>query len=157
MLPISNPQAAPLMRRVMTTLLCTATLVTACGDRPASPSQMLDLSGTWRGTVGIDMASAQMTWTLTQTNAAITGPATVALPNGIVLMNGTVAGTLSNVVLTYTLNVPPGGVTLIPSCSGQVAGTMTATSPHVLNGTYQLVTSSCATGLTNGTLTMNRL
>lgn len=149
------------MSRAIAILVFVACCTTACGDDTApAPSPNLNLTGSWRGAVGIDLGAAQMTWTLTHTNTAVTGPAVLTLANGIVLMNGTVTGTLAGAVLTYSLNVPAGGVPLLPACSGQVAGTMTATSPNLLTGGYQLVSSTCTTvltGLANGTLTMTRL
>lgn len=98
-----------------------------------------------------------MTWTLTQTNTAVTGPALLTLSSGIVLMNGTFAGTLVGTDLTYTITIAPGGVPLQPACTGQLGGTMTATTPVLLSGTYRVITSTCTTGLTNGTFTMSKL
>lgn len=147
------------MRGPLATLLLLGVIVVAgCdNDSPSAPSQTLSLTGTWRGTITVAGASAQMTWALTQTNAAVSGPATVTLSNGIVLLNGTVSGSFANPVLTYTMTVPPGGVPLLPVCTGQVGGTMTATSPNVLTGTYRVTSSTCETGITDGTFTMNRL
>jgi hypothetical protein len=97
-----------------------------------------------------------MTWTLTQTGTSVTGPVAIALPTGVVLMNGTVAGTLSGTTLGFTVTVPPGGIVLQPGCSGQIAGANTVASATTMNGAYSVVNSTCTTGLTNGTFTLTR-
>ena len=90
--------------------------------------------------------TAQMTWTLTQTGAAVTGPVLVKLPNGIVLLNGFLTGTLTGPMLTYTISVGPGGIPTQPACVGQLGGTMTATAAgttSMLTGNYAVSSATC--------------
>jgi hypothetical protein len=146
------------MRAIWCALLVAAILSTACGDEmPTEPTNpATSLTGVWRGTIIVNNLSATMTWTLTQTGTSVTGPVVIALPTGLVLMNGTVAGTLSGTTLGFTVTVPPGGIVLQPACSGRIAGANTVVSSTMMNGAYSIVDSTCATGLTNGTFTLTR-
>ena len=146
------------MRLRSCALILTALISAACGDEmPTDPtSPATNLTGTWRGNVTVSNVSALMTWTLTQTGTSATGPVVIALPTGVVLMNGTVAGTLSGTNLAFTVTVPPGGIVSQPGCSGQIAGANTVVSSTTMTGAYSVVNSTCATGLTNGTFTLTR-
>ena len=146
------------MRLVKCVLIAVALVSTACGDEmPTDPTdQPTNLTGTWRGNIAVSNITAIMTWTLTQTGSAVTGPAVIGLPSGAVLMNGNVAGTLSGRTLPFTLTVPPGGIPTQPGCSGQITGTTGATGSSTMNGTYTVASSTCTTGLTNGTFTLTR-
>ena len=124
---------------------------------PTDPTdQPTNLTGTWRGTIAVSNITAIMTWTLTQTGSAVTGPVVIGLPSGAVLMNGNVAGTLSGSTLPFTLTVPPGGILTQPGCSGQITGANSVTGSSTMNGTYTVASSTCATGLTNCTFTLTR-
>ena len=146
------------MRLVKCVLIAAALVSTACGDEmPTDPTdQATNLTGTWRGNIAVSNITAIMTWTLTQTGSAVTGPVVIGLPNGAVLMNGNVAGTLSGSTLPFTLTVPPGGIPTQPGCSGQITGTNGVTGSSTMNGTYTVASSTCTTGLTNGTFTLTR-
>ncbi len=111
-----------------------------------SPSAPLDLTGTWRGDFNVQGVAAPMTWTLTQTASAVSGPVLVRLPNGIVLLNGVLTGTLTGSSLAYTISVSPGGIPSQPACVGQLGGTMTATigsTTSSLAGNYALSSATC--------------
>ncbi len=124
---------------------------------PTDPTdQPTNLTGTWRGNITVSNITAIMTWTLTQTGSAVTGPVVIGLPSGTVLMNGNVAGTLSGSTLPFTLTVPPGGIPTQPGCSGQITGANGVTGSSTMNGTYTVASSTCTTGLTNGTFTLTR-
>jgi hypothetical protein len=99
-----------------------------------------------------------MTWTLSQNGSAVFGPVLVLLPSGIVLMNGTFAGSLAGNVVSYTITVPAGGIPSNPSCTGQLAGSATLMSAAVpsLAGSYALTTSSCPTPFSSGMFTLTR-
>jgi hypothetical protein len=147
------------MRTIRALLLLPALLLNpACDDgAPLDPSDApLDLGGIWRGAITVNSMPAQMTWTLTQSAAAVSGPALVALPTGIVLMNGALTGSLSGMTLTYTIDVPAGGIPLQPSCSGRIGGTSTAVSASNMSGSYAVTSSTCATGLTSGSFTLTK-
>jgi hypothetical protein len=146
------------MRLMKCVLIAAALVSTACGDEmPTHPTdQPTNLTGTWRGNITVSNITAIMTWTLTQTGSAVTGPAVIGLPSGAVLLNGNVAGTLSGSTLPFTLTVPPGGIPAQPGCSGQITGTSGVTGSSTMNGTYTVASSTCTTGLTNGTFTLTR-
>lgn len=139
-------------------MIVTLLFSTACDDdTPTDPSEpALTLTGTWRGAITVNNTPAQMTWTLTQTNASVSGPALVALPSGTVLMNGGLTGTLSGMTLTYAIAVPAGGIPLQPSCSGQIGGTSTVATSSTMSGTYAVTSSTCSTGLTSGSFTLTK-
>jgi hypothetical protein len=161
MLTTSNQLAdtISLAKSVITAMVCAVLLATASCDKdsPTTPSPLpLNLTGTWRGTISVIGTPAEMTWTLTQTNDAITGPVRVTLQTGTVLLNGALSGSLAGTVLTYRITVPVGGIPLQPSCSGQIGGSANATNPSTLNGTYNVTLSTCPTGLTAGTFALVR-
>ena len=147
------------MNAMRCALLLAAILSTACGDElPTEPTNpATNLTGVWRGTISVNTVSTTMTWTLTQTGTSVSGPVVIALPTGLVLMNGTVAGTLSGTTLGFTVTVPPGGIASQPGCSGQIAGANTVASSTTMNGAYSVVNSTCTTGLSNGTFTLTRM
>jgi hypothetical protein len=118
----------------------------------------LNLSGTWSGDLTVEGATARMTWTLSQSNAGVTGPVLVALPSGTVLLNGSLSGTLANSALTYTIAVGPGGIPTQPACVGQLGGTMNVTVGVVstLAGSYTVRSSTCTTAFAGGTLSLNK-
>ena len=144
--------------KIVVTVLLAALVAAGCDkEEPTDPSPPpLNLSGVWRGGLTVQGQSAIMTWTLTQTNTTVTGPIDVGLANGIVLLNGALAGSVAGSTLTYTITVPTGGVPLQPACSGQIAGTAAVVSASTMNGDYKVASSTCSTGLTAGTFTMTK-
>ena len=118
----------------------------------------LNLTGTWTGPIMVDTTEARMSWTLTQLNDVVTGPVTVLLSNGIVLLNGFLNGTLSGMTLTYTISVGNGGVPSRPTCAGQLAGTMTVTvtSTLALRGPMGVSSSNCTPPFDTSTITLTR-
>jgi hypothetical protein len=148
-------------RTVLAACLCLILCSPACSDKsPATPMapQVVDLSGSWSGDIIVSGASARMTWTLTQSNSDVSGPVLIALPDGIVLLNGSLTGTMAGSTLTYTIAVGAGGIPAQPQCVGQLGGTMMATIglPSTLAGTYAVRSSTCTTGFTGGNLTLTR-
>lgn len=103
-------------------------------------------------------APAPMSWTLTQSGTTVTGPVLVTLPNGIVLLNGFLNGTLSGNSLTYTISVGPGAIPTQPSCAGQITGTMTVTvgSPSTLSGSTMVSSSNCTAPIAGGSITLTK-
>ncbi|HZP48276.1 MAG TPA: hypothetical protein VFB07_07080 [Vicinamibacterales bacterium] len=96
-----------------------------------------------------------MTWGLTQSATAVTGPVTIALPTGTVLLNGFLNGTLTGTSLDYTITVAAGGIPLQPTCAGQLKGTMAATST-TLTGPMNLTSSTCTSPITSQNVTMTK-
>ena len=133
----------------------------ACRENsPSAPTSVpLSVTGTWTGDLSLlGGTSARMTWTLVQSGSAAGGPVHVVLPSGGVLMNGVLAGTLSGSVLTYTITISPGGIDSRPACTGQLAGTVTATISAVstLAGSYAVTASTCPTPFSTGTFTLTK-
>jgi hypothetical protein len=125
------------------------------------PPQSTDLTGTWAGDLALQSLqgiTARMTWTLTQNNNAVAGSVLVSLPNGTVLLNGTLSGTLSGSTLTYVIVVSPGGIPSQPACAGQLGGTVTATLgvTSTLSGSYALTSATCTTPFSSGTFTLTK-
>ena len=102
--------------------------------------------------------TARMTWTLTQTDTSVTGPALIGLPNGVVLANGVVTGTFADPTLTFVMTIGTGAVPTQPTCSGQLVGTATESSAAVstLTGNYTATSSSCTTPFSSGTFALTR-
>jgi len=145
------------VRRALLALLCGVTLTAAaCGnDQVAMPSPPpVNLTGTWAGDLTVQGMPARMTWTLTQAGSTATGPVLVSLSSGVVLLNGALSGTLTGAVLTYSISVAAGGLPTQPTCTGQLGGSVTATSASTLTGAFTVVSSSCPTPLADGAFTL---
>jgi hypothetical protein len=110
-----------------------------------APAQ-IDVTGRWATDLTVQGVTGRMTWTLTQTTGSVTGSALVSQPNGFVLLNGAVSGTLTGSSLAYTITVAPGAVPNQPSCSGRLAGTMTVVFGVVstMTGPISLTSSTCS-------------
>jgi hypothetical protein len=149
------------MRRacLLILVLSLAAAPAGCGDStPSEPSpQGPNLSGAWSGNLAVQGTPAQMTWTLSQTGTAVSGPVLIRLASGIVLLNGALTGTLNGSVLTYTVVIAPNGIPTQPACSGQVGGIVTATDDvRTLAGSFNVVSSTCVSPLTSGAITLAR-
>jgi hypothetical protein len=130
----------------------------ACTEKsPAAPSSSAPtVTGTWVGDLTIDGATARMTWTLTQSGTAVSGPVLVSLPSGIVLLNGALTGTLTGTSLPYTITVAAGGIPTRPSCTGQLTGTMalTVAATTTLQGPMAVTSNTCTPPLTGASLSL---
>jgi hypothetical protein len=135
------------MRRLTAVLTMAALLGAGCvsSGTTGAPSPPPGLTGTWKGDFTVQTVTAEMVWTLTQSGTAVTGPVLVRLPDGIVLLNGFLTGTLTGSTLTYTISVGPGGIPTQPACVGQLGGTMIAASgaTSTLTGGYTLTSATC--------------
>jgi len=143
-------QLSTMLRSVVMAMVVAAVLAGTCCtsiQNSAPPSQVTDLTGTWRGSFSVQGIASDMVWTLTQSGSSVTGPVLVRLPNGIVLLNGFLTGTLTGQTLTYTISVGPQGIPTQPTCAGQLAGTMTAqtqvAATSTLTGNYALSSTTC--------------
>ena len=132
--------------RLLATLLC---IVAAWGCNDSSPNNpaaatQATLTGRWTGDLIVQGVTGRMTWTLSQTGTSVSGPITIGLPNGVVLLNGMLSGTLTGTSLDYTIAVAASGVPDQPACTGQLGGTMTVTT-----GTVSTMTGPIAVRSTN--------
>jgi hypothetical protein len=149
------------MGRALAVALFAVLLAAGCSEKsaaPTTPTQPSTLTGTWIGDVVVAGTATRMTWTLTQSGTAVTGPVLLGLPSGTVLLNGFLTGTLSGSTLTYVISVGPGGIPTQPTCAGQVGGTMNATfsATSTLSGTSAVTGSNCTPPFPGGTLTLTR-
>ena len=148
------------MPRVVAALVVAAAIAGGCSSKSTTTtvSSAIDLTGTWATSLSVLGNTARMTWTLTQRDAAVTGPVLVSLPTGTVILNGFLTGTLSGSNLTYTISVAPGGIPTQPTCVGQVGGTMVATLGTVstLSGTSTVTGSNCTPPFPGGAITLTK-
>jgi len=136
----------------------------ACNDNSSSTTTptptptVINVAGTWTGAITVAGQTARMTWTLSQTNAAVTGPALISLATGTVLLNGSLNGTVTGNSLAFTISVGPGGIPTQPTCVGQMTGTMTAAigATSTLTGPMTVSSSTCVVPITNATMTLTR-
>ena len=150
------------MRHITVAALLLLGLAPACSadKTPTAPGAgSLNLTAKWSGPLVVSGTEARMSWDLTQVNDAVTGPVTILLSNGIVLMNGFLSGTLSGTALPYTISVGDGGVPSRPTCTGQLSGTMTvaiAGNTSTLSGPMGVSSSNCTPPFDASTITMTR-
>lgn len=132
---------------------CTGTTVTT-----PTPTNPLNVTGTWSGNVTVETASARMVWTLTQTTTHVSGSAFLALPSGTVLLNGVLTGELAGSTLTYAIAIGPGAIPSQPACVGELGGTMNVTSgsPPALVGNFAIRNSTCTPPFAGGSLTLTK-
>ena len=135
-------------------LLAATACISSSSSTPTAPTP-LNLTGTWATNVTISGITGRMTWALTQSGSSVTGPVTVAVATGTVLLNGFLTGTLTGSSLAYSIAVGPGGLPLQPSCAGQLTGTMAAT-PTTLTGPMTLVSTTCTVPITSDSLTLTK-
>ena len=137
--------------------------LSSCGNSstsaPTGPSA-INLTGTWSGAFVVQGSAATMTWTLTEAtgSASVAGPIFLALPDGTVLLNGTLSGTLSGTTLTFVVDVAAGQIVSQPSCTGQLGTSAVAaiTATSTLSGTLTVVASSCQTPVQNGPFVLTK-
>lgn len=148
------------MQRILIAVLFFG-FVTGCtssGSTPVSPGPTVTFGGSWGGDLSVEGQSARMTWTLTQSGSSVSGPVLVALPNGVVLMNGSLSGTVNGSTLTYAINVGAGGIPTQPACTGRLDGTamVASSAPTTMTGSYSVGTSTCQTGFSSGSFTLTK-
>src|SRR4051794_29713452 len=152
------------MQRILMALAlsCALAWLPACGSSNSTPTtptpSTVSVTGTWAANVTAVGTSARMTWTLSQSNTAVTGPVLLSLSTGIVLMNGFLTGTVNGTTLTYSIAVGPGGIPVQPTCAGQIGGTMAIVIGNVstLTGTPAVTSSSCPVPLPVGSITLTK-
>jgi hypothetical protein len=148
-------------------LVVLITSVAACdhndskNSSPTSPTQAVNLTGSWSGDVTVEGTPARMTWTLSQVigSTTVIGTVLVALPSGIVVLNGGLSGTFDGTSLTYVIAVGLGGVPSQPSCVGQLNGTVvfTAGAPSTLKGNVAVMSTSCTSPLQATSFTLAKI
>jgi len=127
-------------------LLGACALATASCASSTSPSA-LDLTGTWSGTIGSGSGggrAVRVTWTISQTDATVSGPATLSASPAIaaVAFPGLLTGTLhgSEVSLAFTSSL--GNVPGTPNCSLSGRGVATIAGNSIA-GTFDVIYTAC--------------
>jgi general secretion pathway protein D len=134
---------------------------------PAPPSPLLrrppagaptgfagDLTGTWTGTIASIPGAPEMIWTLSQTGATVTGSVSIGY-QGLSILAGTLSGAVAGGTLTYSIQVPVGGLSLAPDCSGVVAGSATAAA-STISGSATPGISSCTLPISTVSFVLQR-
>jgi hypothetical protein len=121
-------------RRCIGGLALVAICSTGC-SRSNTPSPVLNLAGTWSGTLfhpggGTGGTPMQMTWVASQKAAIVTGTHTLMHPSGAVL-SGTLTGSVTGSMLALTETVPAGNVPGFPNCSFTAASTLPVTANSI--------------------------
>jgi hypothetical protein len=154
---IVRPHQSMRCYRILLLLALVATAGCGSTESPSAPSSPVSFSGNWAGDLAFQGTTARMTWTLAQNGASVTGPVLIVLPSGVVLLNGTLSGTVSGSTLTYSIDVRAGGIPSEPGCTGQLGGTAAIGAIRsVLTGSYAVSSSPCATSLSNGAFTLTQ-
>jgi hypothetical protein len=87
-------------------------------------------------------SALRMTWTVAQSGAGVSGPATLVKPSSNVPAAGTMIGTLTGGQLTLAYTVPAGAVPVYLSCTIAGNGSATASS-QTISGTLQTTFTNC--------------
>ena len=150
---------------LLTCVGCLALTWAACSNAPTSPPSTIvstiDLTGSWSGDLTVQGSPALMRWTLAEPagGTAVSGSALVSMPDGFVLLNGVLTGSIDGSTLTFSITVGAGGIPSQPACSGRIDGSgavATATAPPTLTGTLTVAASSCSAPISNGPFTLSR-
>jgi hypothetical protein len=137
----------------MTAIACEVTTSHTPTTPGTTPGTNQGVSGRWSTDLAVQGVSARMQWMLTQNSGGVSGPVLVGLSNGVVLLNGTLTGTLAGSSMPYTISVGPGGVPNQPTCIGQFGGTMTV-GVTTMTGSMALMSSNCTVQFPSGSVTL---
>ncbi len=143
------------VRVVVTSLLLIAVNSCAGLNAPTAPTQMT-ANGTWTGNITVQQQVAHSTWRLIQNATSVSGPIQIADAAGAVLLTGMLSGVLNGSTLSYSIDVPSGGVAAQPACVGRLEGkaTLAQGAPSTLRGTYSWGGGSCDSGFSQGSFTL---
>ena len=138
--------------------LAAASAVAACGSagQPVAPTEITaDIGGEWVGTASDSTGPGQLTWHVSQTGASFTGTVTMIDTATSVAGRGALSGTVSGLLMHFSLSVPAGGFDgPYDRCAADVSGDGKL-SGATLDGTYSGV-NSCTGKVTAGQFTMTR-
>ena len=153
-------------------VLCGIVLTAACQSAsPTAPTepepQPVTLTGTWAGSAtGVFIASDEVTATLTQTDAAVTGNWSTPMPQALVMfgapaevnlsgpVTGTVTGTTAELSFGFRDDVEVFRQYFAPGCALSV--TVTSFTATTLEATWTTNTSCVPPVTDSGTITLTR-
>lgn len=112
-----------------------------------APAPVLNLSGTWTGTIRPAARSGQSyrvtSWIATQSGTSITGPVVVDVGDGV-LVSAILAGTISGAELTsVTFTVAAGSIRELPACSFSGTGAYAATTTSITGNIAMTFAAPC--------------
>jgi len=115
----------------------------------------MNIAGTWKGTASDSTGPGDITLTITQSDASVSGTATFNLTGTPVTGRGTLSGSVSGSTLHVTISIPAGGFdapyttcTATMNTDGQIgSGSITATYSG---------TNSCGGPISSGTMTLSK-
>jgi hypothetical protein len=107
-----------------------------------------EVEGTYSGQAADSSGPGKMTWTLAQAGDAVSGTVSALDQRGTTAFRGELRGTLSQGTITFTIQIPQGGISGIPACSISMSGTASV-DDQVISGVYSGV-STCTKPLKDG-------
>lgn len=107
-----------------------------------------EVEGTYSGQAADSSGPGKMTWTLAQAGDAVSGTVSALDQRGTTAFRGELRGTLSQGIITFTIQIPQGGISGIPACSISMSGTASV-DDQVISGVYSGV-STCTKPLKDG-------
>jgi len=134
------------------------------GAIPTAPTQILNLAGNWSGSSTDSQGPTVVSWTITQSGAAVSGTVKTNAPDphdGSCNSchrnkSGTLTGTVSGNVLTMSMQFAAGADgDPTPICSATMTGTATSNANGQLGGAYT-GSDTCEGSFLNGSLSMTR-
>jgi hypothetical protein len=153
----SSNQKGEIMGGTLTRLaavLTTCAILGACGGSSPTTPSTLNIAGVWAGDIVTILGNQRTTWTLSQSGTNVTGPVVVANA-GIPVISGALTGTISGSTLTYSINIPAGGILISPTCTGHIDGTMNLPNERQMSGKFT-GTSTCNAPISGGDLTLSK-
>jgi hypothetical protein len=106
------------------------------------------IGGVYSGQASDSSGPGKMTWTLTRTGDTIAGPVSALDQRGTTAFNGELRGTISGTSITFTIQVPQGGISEYPTCSVSMSGSASV-DDQVISGVYAGL-STCSKPLKDG-------
>jgi hypothetical protein len=150
-----------MLTRILATVVCVVA-AWGCNDNTTAstptPISQATVTGRWTGDLAVQGVTGRMTWTLTQSGTSVTGPVIIALPTGIVLLNGTLSGSIMGTALDYTIAVGANGVPNQPRCTGQLGGTMSVSTGVVstMTGPISVTSTNCSIQFSTSNFTLTK-
>jgi hypothetical protein len=123
---------------------------------PSSPSiSSVALNGVYSGRSSDTSGPGNMSWTVSQAGASVSGAVAAVTPKEAVAFTGALSGTLSGTTLSFTIAVSNSGISKFPNCSATLNGTATGVTNLAIAGSY-IGTNSCTGSFTGGQFALTK-